>query len=291
MSTTVDPATGEVGIDLAGQMLHDLRRPFTPAAIRFKIQAGGGTKQQPAKGLVIVYIDARLAIERLNRVVGLGWSDTYSAVNGGLLCRLTVLGVTREDVGIAGDSGQGGSPKAIVSDALKRAAVKFGVGVSLYSVPQMWVDPADIRYGGREGKPQGITDNGVRKLRQQYAAWIDAQGRHAFGDPLDHGDVDDSAGDVEAEHAPEPAAEPEPTKQETPAALLAASLSKAPADVKREIKELAITTGVIPADGATLGRVAHAIHARTGATGWLDAKRRLEQLVDEIDVDDAEVVS
>jgi len=49
-------------------------------------------------------------------------------------CRLTVLGVTKEDVG------EGGTLKAAFSDALKRAAVKFGVGRHLYEMEKVWVD-------------------------------------------------------------------------------------------------------------------------------------------------------
>src|SRR5690606_7091142 len=47
-----------------------LRRPFTPEAIRFKVQSvfkkQDGT---PFACLIVPYIDARLASERLNRVV------------------------------------------------------------------------------------------------------------------------------------------------------------------------------------------------------------------------------
>jgi hypothetical protein len=49
-------------------------------------------------------------------------------------CRLTVLGVSKEDVG------EGDSLKAAFSDALKRAAVKFGVGRYLYRLEKQWVD-------------------------------------------------------------------------------------------------------------------------------------------------------
>src|SRR5690606_5926758 len=35
---------------------------------------------------------------------------------------------------------QGDRRKAAVSDALKRAAVKFGIGRYLYRLPQQWVD-------------------------------------------------------------------------------------------------------------------------------------------------------
>ncbi len=71
-------------------------------------------------------------------------------------CRLTVLEVTKEDVG------EGDSLKAAFSDALKRAAVKFGVGRYLYRLEKQWVDydpekgrftPPSSRRGG-EGLPE-----------------------------------------------------------------------------------------------------------------------------------------
>jgi hypothetical protein len=65
--------------------------------------------------------------------------------DGSVVCRLRVrLGdewLTKVDVG--GPSEQpddGDRRKAAVSDALKRAAVKFGVGRYLYRTPSQWVD-------------------------------------------------------------------------------------------------------------------------------------------------------
>lgn len=58
--------------------------------------------------------------------------------------RLTVLGVTREDIGEAGE-GNLGTLKAASSDALKRCAVQFGIGRYLYDLPKQWVDWDDAR--------------------------------------------------------------------------------------------------------------------------------------------------
>ena len=61
------------------------------------------------------------------------------------MCRLTVTidgdPVTKCDVG--GESQQpdeGDRVKAAFSDALKRAAVKFGIGRYLYRLPSQWLD-------------------------------------------------------------------------------------------------------------------------------------------------------
>ena len=46
--------------------IRELKRPFTPAAIRMKPQSI--TKNEPKKGLVTFYVDARLVSERLTTV-------------------------------------------------------------------------------------------------------------------------------------------------------------------------------------------------------------------------------
>lgn len=169
----------------------ELRRPFTPAAIRIKPQTV--TKEAPFKGLVTFYIDARLAVERLNTVVGAGdWSDEYRVLsmdpNTGIPteCRLTVLGVTKADVGQIEPSGKhdNKSVKSAYSDALKRAAVKFGVGAFLYNLPSVW---AEVTMGPN-GKARGFTDGGRRAAMAAYREWLNSG--HAYGDPLDHGDVE-----------------------------------------------------------------------------------------------------
>jgi len=157
-----------------------LRRPFTPEAVKFKVQAGT---------LAVAYIDARLVVERLNMVCPHLWSDAYEASNKGMVCHLTVDGITRTDYG----SDYIG--KGLFSDAFKRTAVKFGVGVSLYSIPATWLKDGQIKDAG---KSKVITDEGMRFLRGRYAAWLKSVGVKTFGEPLDHGDTEESVGDVEA---------------------------------------------------------------------------------------------
>lgn len=167
-----------------------LRRPFTAAAVKFKVQS---LTKDETKALVVAYIDARLVVERLNLIVPHLWSDEYEMVGAGLMCHLTVDGITRRDVG----EGKG---KALFSDALKRAAVKFGVGVPLYAIPQTW-----LLVNGQQVKKVGnncyMQDEGERVCRERYASWLRETGIRGFGEPLDHGDVDDSQGDHET-HAP-----------------------------------------------------------------------------------------
>lgn len=175
-----------------------LRRPFTENAVKFKVQAtweGGG--------LIVSYIDARLVVERLNLVVPHLWFDNYEMLGKSLICRLTVDGITREDIG----SDYVG--KGLYSDALKRAAVKFGVGVSLYAIPQLRlsVDDGHLKVGKKPGQ-MFLTPSGETHCRKIYAAWLDTIGQKAFGEPLDHGDVEDAIGDAEEVAESVPSAEP-----------------------------------------------------------------------------------
>jgi hypothetical protein len=126
-------------------------------------------------------------------------------------CHLTVDGITRHDVG----EGEG---KGLVSDALKRAAVKFGVGVSLYAIPKMILSTEDgtvKQKRTKDGVTLEITPKGEKQLRAVYAQWLDLHGSEAFGAPLDHGDLDGAQGDHEVE-TPEPASVVPAAKDEEP---------------------------------------------------------------------------
>jgi hypothetical protein len=187
--------TSEFPCDSYRDAARHLRRPFTPAAVKFKVQATW-PKNDPTGGLIVAYIDARLTAERLNLVVPHLWRDDYQPVgNQQMWCFLTVDDITRKDVGE-------GTGKALVSDAFKRAGVKFGVGVSLYAMPKMMLDTksgALKQKKTKDGLTLELTSRGETILRDSYAAWLDAHGRQAFGEPLDHGDTLDAQGDHEAD--------------------------------------------------------------------------------------------
>jgi hypothetical protein len=119
-----------------------LTEPFDPALIKFKPQVISGNR-----AMALAYIDARVIQDRLDDVLGVeGWQDDYEALpDGSVICRLKLkLGdkwITKVDVGGPSEQPDGGDRmKAAFSDALKRAAVKFGIGRYLYRLPNQWVD-------------------------------------------------------------------------------------------------------------------------------------------------------
>jgi hypothetical protein len=119
-----------------------LAEPFEPSEVKFKPAVVSGNR-----AMALAYVDARVIQDRLDEVLGVeGWSDDYEVLaDGSVVCRLRLrLGdewVVKVDVGGPSEQQDGGDRmKAAFSDALKRAAVKFGVGRYLYRLPAQWVD-------------------------------------------------------------------------------------------------------------------------------------------------------
>lgn len=183
-----------------------LRRPFTAAAMKWKVQNNLSNE----RALIVGYIDARLVIDRLNLIVGLDWTDDYEPLPSGLLlCRLTVRGKTRMDVGTASQ----GQPKGIYSDAFKRAGVKFGIGLPVYSIPRIVLSTqaegdqaAGLKPVGKDKKGRAITVGGIKTCVRTYQDWLEESGVHRFGEPIDHGDVADSVGEPDEAGVDEPEA-------------------------------------------------------------------------------------
>lgn len=123
-------------------VMDQLAAPFCESVIRFKPAAFAGRR-----ALALPYVDVRVIEDRLDGVLGPGnWQDEYECLPGGsVTCRLKIRldgeWITKMDVGSAGDHmDEGDRRKAAFSDALKRAAVKFGIGRYLYRVGGQWLD-------------------------------------------------------------------------------------------------------------------------------------------------------
>jgi hypothetical protein len=118
-----------------------LAAPFAPDQVDWKPQSIKGDR-----ALAVAYIDARLVMDRLDQVLGVGnWQTTYREVKDGVLCTLSVrihdAWVCHEDFGSFSDQPDAGDRiKAAASDGLKRCGVHLGVGRYLYRIPSVWVD-------------------------------------------------------------------------------------------------------------------------------------------------------
>lgn len=109
--------------------------PFPRRAIHWRV---GSTYERDSKkfGKPLAYLDARDVMNRLDAVVGpANWQDSYTETPKRTICTLSIrVGdewVSKSDG--AGDTNMEGE-KGGLSDALKRAAVKWGIGRYLYGI-------------------------------------------------------------------------------------------------------------------------------------------------------------
>lgn len=129
-------------------LLLALSEPFPAEAIDWRVGATNGDK---SKGIALAYIQARPVMDRLDEVVGLGnWTDVYTPIQGkdgvvGFLCTLSLkIGdnwISKMD---GADTSDIEAIKGGISDAFKRAAVKWGIGRYLYDLPGIWA-PIEAR--------------------------------------------------------------------------------------------------------------------------------------------------
>lgn len=103
------------------------------------------------KAMALAYIDARNVMDRLDQVCGAAdWQDRYEFHGARTICYLSIKidgeWVTKADG--AGDSDVE-AEKGAISDALKRAAVKWGIGRYLYSLDAPWVPCDSYEKGGK----------------------------------------------------------------------------------------------------------------------------------------------
>ena len=114
-----------------------LTAPFAPEVIELK---PGALTKDKTKALALAYADPRAYEDRLDTVVGPdNWEVEYRPLPGGtgLICRLTILGKVREDVGEA-PAEDANTMTSAAAQAFKRTCAKFGLGRYLYHLPQTW---------------------------------------------------------------------------------------------------------------------------------------------------------
>lgn len=129
------------------ETLAALAAPFPPDAISWRVGSTNKKKFEAKqadtrKGQALPYLDARDVMDRLDLVVGaMNWRDSYElTTNGVMLCKLEIR-IDGEWCWKCDGAGQTDmeAEKGQVSDALKRAAVKWGIGRYLYSFDAPWI--------------------------------------------------------------------------------------------------------------------------------------------------------
>ncbi len=124
-----------------------------------------------AKASCVAYIDSRDVQDKLDDVCGPGgWQDDYKVVDGKLFCGVSVrIGdewITKWDTGT---ESQTEAEKGKVSDAFKRAAVKWGVGRFLYSLGIRSIRSSGKKEGGNRPHPVDDRGNRIWDLTKHFA--------------------------------------------------------------------------------------------------------------------------
>lgn len=123
------------------EIMDALKKPFSEKDLQWRIQRSGITNGSPW-AVAIAYIDSRAVQNRLDDVMTPAyWSDSYETIPNGFICTLSLKmedgWVSKSDGGEMTDIE---GLKGGLSDAFKRAAVKWGIGRYLYDIPEEWVE-------------------------------------------------------------------------------------------------------------------------------------------------------
>jgi len=133
-------------------------------------------KANEGYALMVAYVDARWVAQRLEDATDGDWHFTVDCLDKtpdsvAIKGSITACGITREDVGEYHRQGERDDMemfKAAVSDSFKRAAVMFGVGRELYSLPIQKVK-WNSQWKRMEDGEQAKLDNAVRMTRNLAA--------------------------------------------------------------------------------------------------------------------------
>jgi len=122
-------------------IFEQLASPFDPSEVDWRV--GSVTKKDTPnpEGMALAYIDARTVMDRLDTVCGpAGWQNRYVMEGSKTVCE---IGIKCGDEWVWKSDGAGDSDveaeKGALSDAFKRAAVRWGIGRYLYNLKSPWV--------------------------------------------------------------------------------------------------------------------------------------------------------
>lgn len=138
---------------IPAEKVAQLSQPFDPSQVHWRAQAVAN-----GKALALAYIDARDVMDRLDAVCGAeNWQDRYEeTARGRIICTISI---NIEGHWINKSDGAGNTDvegdKGALSDAMKRAAVKWGIARYLYSLGNTWV-PCELK---GDGKFKKFTDD------------------------------------------------------------------------------------------------------------------------------------
>lgn len=143
-------------MEITKEILEKLAEPMD---YQWRVQSFSKSKAQAS---CVAYIDARDVEDRLDKVVGPNnWKDDYKIVGNkfmaGIAININGDWVFKWDTGIESKVEK---EKGEVSDAFKRAAVKWGIGRFLYNLNVQYVDANEVKTNNNY--PYVVDENGNR---------------------------------------------------------------------------------------------------------------------------------
>ena len=143
------------------KIMKRLIEPFPYEDIEWRVQQSGISRKNEPWAMVLAYVTNRAIMNRLDEVFGCyGWKNEYKeAPEGGVLCGISVWvdgeeGDTRPYSGwVTKWDGASNtdieSVKGGLSNAMKRAAVQWGIGRYLYNLETNFVNVHEDVYSGK----------------------------------------------------------------------------------------------------------------------------------------------
>lgn len=165
-----------------------LSKPLEAPELDFRVQSinNGGY------ATVLAYKDARVDMNRLNGVFGVGgWQRKHDVINGNLFCS---VGIWNPDIGQwcwvqdVGVESMSAKEKGQASDSFKRACFNLGIGVELYDYPAISIKLNSDEWEKGEGnKPNRATWKFNLKL-WKWCVQHDDSGKVSFIAAKDQGE-------------------------------------------------------------------------------------------------------
>lgn len=175
-------------MEITEAIINELIRPFPAHAVKFRL---GKLAKAAKRGMALAYVDARDVMDRLDEIVGVSnWQCRHEvAANGSVVCHLGIR-IHGEWIWKSDGAGQTAvePEKGALSDALKRAAVQFGIGRQLYGIDNTWVNITPrgnswVMAEGEEDRLRTAYETGVRDIHSPEDAEVPETGGNTAYSP------------------------------------------------------------------------------------------------------------
>lgn len=149
----------------------ELAAPLTIDQIDFRIQS----INRGGYATILAYKDARVDINRLNRVFGVGhWQRKHELIGDRLYCSIGIWNDEAkcwawvQDVGTESNTEK---EKGQASDSFKRACFNLGIGIELYDYPAIQVRLRDEEWEMKKGRDGKERPSATWKLKLKDWIW------------------------------------------------------------------------------------------------------------------------